>query len=87
MCTGLLQKVANWQEAALAWCARLAEQYPLYVDLLQPLSLALHESCHGLEQLAGAAGAAEAATTGAVVGSLMAFPPPLASYGLKQVWD
>jgi hypothetical protein len=79
--TGLLHKFANWQDAALAWCTRLTQQYPLYVDLLQPISLALHESCHGLDQLSASASATGATATGTVVSSLMAFPPLLSKYG------
>ena len=72
---------STWQDTVLAWSERMAANYPLYVDILHPVRLALYETCYGIEQLRSAKGKQPHGDGGAVVdmvaAGLMAFPPVL----------
>ncbi|MEW5309894.1 MAG: hypothetical protein WDW38_001740 [Sanguina aurantia] len=78
-----LSSAQSWLSSAAAWQDRLGVQYPSYVDLLQPVQLALLEMSHGLGILVGSAEAEAAMPLGqraqlqAAVAMLMAFPQPL----------
>lgn len=50
-----LQEAAVWQSNARSWCARLLQRYRLYLDVVQPVQLAVQEACHGLALLSAAA--------------------------------
>ncbi len=50
-----VQEAAIWQANAGAWMDRLARQYSAYLDIVQPVQLAVHELRHGLSLLSAAA--------------------------------
>ena len=72
------QQAESWVQSALAWAARLLAAFPLYRDLLQPVSLAVHEMRAGLVTLVSAQKAMQSASQdeqlGSVVAQLGAFP-------------
>ena len=58
---GLVHQAGVWDTSATAWCEQLRVRFPEYVDLLQPVELAVLEVRHGLALLKAAAGAAQQA--------------------------
>jgi midasin len=83
-----------WDGSAAAWAKRMQGSFPDYVDVLQPVQLALLEVRHGLALLvAGSQAAQQAAAAATADGSssssgqlmaltagLLSFPPPLAGF-------
>lgn len=82
--TALMQEVITWQDSVLTWCDKMKRSYPFYLDVLQPVFLALSESCYGLDQLLAASQSQsgylspkDAKKMETVISSLMGFPPTL----------
>lgn len=71
---------------AEAWASRLLSAFPMYIDLLQPVALAVHEMRAGLAALRSASAAAAAADSAqqlnGVLAQLMSFPADKAREGL-----
>jgi midasin len=93
-----VREAEMWDGSAAAWSNRMQGSFADYVDVLQPVLLALLEARHGLALLAAASQAAQQAAAAAaadgsshVAGQLMAltaallsFPPPLAGVKAEQ---
>ncbi len=73
-----LQQAESWVQSASAWAARLLAAFPLYLDLLQPVVLAVSEMRAGLAALASAQRSLQTGRQdeqlGAVVAQLGTFP-------------
>ena len=73
-----LQQAESWVQSASAWAARLLAAFPLYLDLLQPVALAVCEMRAGLAALASAQRSLQTAgrdeQLGAVVAQLGTLP-------------
>ena len=73
-----LQQAESWVQSASAWAARLLAAFPLYLDLLQPVALAVSEMRAGLAALASAQRSLQTGRQdeqlGAVVTQLGTFP-------------
>jgi midasin len=58
---GAVSEADLWAGSAAGWCCRMSQQFGDYVDVFQPVQLAVLEVRHGLSLLLGASGAAQQA--------------------------
>ncbi|XP_064196020.1 midasin isoform X1 [Anguilla rostrata] len=82
---GLLKEEAVWQASQHRFAQRLAEEYPLYPDVVGPLRTAILQLRHGMRLVASQLSASLASLAGfpRLVSCLLAFPthaPGLPSY-------
>jgi hypothetical protein len=88
-------EASSWDGSAAAWSERMQSQFGLYLDILQPVLLAVLEIRHGFALLtAGSQAAQQAATAVArsghssseqlvcITAGLLSFPPPLGASAL-----
>uniref|UniRef100_A0AAR2K636 Midasin n=1 Tax=Pygocentrus nattereri TaxID=42514 RepID=A0AAR2K636_PYGNA len=79
---GLLKEEAVWQASQHRFAQRLAEEYPLYPDVVVPLRSAILQLQHGMRLLASQVSSSLTALPGLprLLSTLLAFPgPPLSS--------
>lgn len=79
---GLLKEEAVWQASQQRFAQRLAEEYPLYPDVVIPLRSAILQLQHGMRLLASQVSSSLTALPGLprLLSTLLAFPgPPLSS--------
>lgn len=79
---GLLKEEAVWQASQQRFSQRLADEYPLYPDVVVPLRSAILQLQHGMRLLASQVASTLVALPGLprLVSTLLAFPaPPLSS--------
>eukprot|EP00798_Chlamydomonas_sp_ICE-L_P024875 gene24875-10536_t len=73
-------EAAVWQANAGSWLERLVKQYPMYLDIIQPVQLAVEEMRHGMSLLKAAvavrspAQQEQLALTSCIASGLMSFP-------------
>ena len=83
-----LQEASIWQASAGTWASRLTGQYEAYLDVVQPVHLAVQEARHGLALLSAAAVMSApdvSSSTVALGGALMALPPRMQDLALLSV--
>lgn len=81
---GLLKEEAVWQASQHRFSQRLAEEYPLYPDVVVPLRAAILQVQHGMRLLASQVSSTMTAQPGltCLVSTMLAFPSPAASSDL-----
>jgi midasin len=92
-----VREAEMWDGSAAAWSTRIAGSFPDYVDVLQPVQLALLEVRHGLALLVAGSQAAQQAAAAAdgssssseqlmaLTAGLLSFPPPMAGITAVQL--
>ncbi|KAF4092103.1 hypothetical protein AMELA_G00017110 [Ameiurus melas] len=83
---GLLKEEAVWQASQQRFSQRLADEYPLYPDVVVPLRSAILQLQHGMRLLASQVASTLVALPGLprLVSTLLAFPAPLLSSDLER---
>ena len=79
-----LQEASIWQANAGTWAGRLVRQYEMYLDVVQPVNLAVQEARHGLALLSAAAALSSASTPSTDGSSGLVLPPQLQEIALAS---